>query len=66
MTGARMTSRATGDDETHVLRTLVAESLEIYASVFVMLNRDDPDAAAAATEVQQAYARTTKTLEAMG
>lgn len=56
-------TRLPGHSEAHILRSLVAESLEVYAAVFALLTSDEPDVALAANEVQQAHARVTKAME---
>jgi hypothetical protein len=43
-------------DETHQLRCLVAEALEVFATTFVLLTEDDR-ADLAANEVRQAHHR---------
>lgn len=45
-------------DDSHELRCLVAECLEVFATVYVLLTEDDPPRAdLAANEVQQAHQR---------
>lgn len=54
-----------GDD--HTLRTLVAESLEVFEITYTMLTvKEPPETADAANEIQQAYKRITAKLAEMG
>ena len=53
-------------DETHTLRCLVAEAMEVFATVFVLLTHDEdpPRIDLAANELAQAHARFTRVLAA--